>query len=80
MASVTFTVPDDVKESMKELSWINWSDLARTETLKKLENETKISRLKQILSKSKLTKKDAFEIADKISKSMHESLKKEGLV
>ena len=35
MASLTFAIPDEIKSEMKELSWINWSELTREELLKK---------------------------------------------
>ena len=35
MASVTFAIPDKIKEEMKSLGWVNWSELTREETLKK---------------------------------------------
>ena len=35
MASLTFTMPDEIKSEMKELAWVNWSELAREELLKK---------------------------------------------
>ena len=36
MASVTFAVPDEVKQDMNELSWVNWSELDRIDLLKKM--------------------------------------------
>ena len=35
MASLTFAMPDEIKSEMKELAWVNWSELAREELLKK---------------------------------------------
>ena len=35
MPSVTFAIPDKVKSEMKKLSWVNWSELAREEILKR---------------------------------------------
>lgn len=36
MASVTLPVSDEFKNKLKGLSWINWSEIAREETAKKL--------------------------------------------
>ena len=36
MASVTFAIPDEVKQDMKELSWVNWSELDKIDLLKKM--------------------------------------------
>ena len=35
MPSVTFAIPDKVKSEMKKLSWVNWSELAREEIIKR---------------------------------------------
>lgn len=35
MASVTFAIPDSIKSEMKKMSWVNWSELAREEILKR---------------------------------------------
>ncbi|MAE42740.1 hypothetical protein CMO93_03135 [Candidatus Woesearchaeota archaeon] len=35
MPSVTFAIPDKVKSEMKKLSWVNWSELAREEVIKR---------------------------------------------
>ncbi|MFH0875599.1 MAG: hypothetical protein V1859_06690 [archaeon] len=80
MASVTFTIPDDVKAEMKQLSWINWSELARETLLRQIELDAKLKRVKELLSKSQFTEKDAMEMADKVSKSIHDSSVKEGLI
>lgn len=34
MPGVTFAIPDEVKFKMKNLSWVNWSELIRQEILK----------------------------------------------
>ncbi|MDD5191582.1 MAG: hypothetical protein PHH54_02335 [Candidatus Nanoarchaeia archaeon] len=36
MASLTLSVPEDFKNNLKNLLWINWSEIAREETIKKL--------------------------------------------
>jgi len=47
MASITLSVTDDFKNDLKNLSWVNWSEIAREETLKKLifENYIKTRKL-----------------------------------
>ena len=35
MASVTFAIADEVKEDMKSMPWVNWSELAREEIIKR---------------------------------------------
>lgn len=48
MASVTFAIPDSIKSEMKKLPWVNWSELAREEILKR---EKLLKLLKQLVSK-----------------------------
>lgn len=36
MASVTLTVTEELKEQLKHFQWVNWSEIAREETRKKL--------------------------------------------
>lgn len=36
MASITLSVSEELKKELKSLSWVNWSEIAREETMKKL--------------------------------------------
>ncbi len=36
MASLTLSVTDDIKTELKSFLWVNWSEIAREETIKKL--------------------------------------------
>lgn len=36
MASLTLSVTEEMKNQLKTLSWINWSEIAREEAIKKL--------------------------------------------
>lgn len=36
MASITLSVSEEFKREVKRLAWVNWSELARKETTKKL--------------------------------------------
>lgn len=44
MASLTLSVSDEFKNQLKEFLWVNWSEIAREEAMKKLifENYIKI--------------------------------------
>jgi hypothetical protein len=70
MASVTFALPDNVKAEMKRLSWINWSELARLEILEKLKQEQDIETFRRIVSRSKLTEKQAQKLAEEVNRSL----------
>ena len=36
MTSITLSLPEEVKSQLKNLQWVNWSEIAREETMKKL--------------------------------------------
>lgn len=36
MASLTLSVSEDMKNELKSFLWVNWSEIAREETIKKL--------------------------------------------
>ena len=36
MASITLSVSDEFKSQLKKFLWVNWSEIAREETIKKL--------------------------------------------
>ena len=36
MASLTLSVSDEFKNQLKKFMWVNWSEIAREETMKKL--------------------------------------------
>jgi len=80
MASITFAIPDEIKTEMKELSWVNWSELAREEILNDLKKSKDLEKFLKIVSKSKFTKKDADILSKKTKESMHKNLKEKNLI
>ena len=80
MPTLTLTVPDEIKKKLKELKWVNWSEIAREELIKKKRKLETMREIEKIISKSKFTERDAEELSKKVKKSMHRNLKNEGLV
>lgn len=72
MGTLSVSVPDDLKEQMVELDEINWSAVARKAFEEKVRE---IGFLKDIAKKSRLTSKDADEIAAKINKNIAKKFK-----
>ena len=72
MPTITLSVPEDLKQEMEESKFINWSEVAREAILQKI---TELALLKSIVAKSKLSEKDAIEIGNKISESLHKKYK-----
>jgi len=75
MGSVTFSIPDNIKSEMKHLSWINWSELARLEALKRLKEEEAVEEFRKIASKSKLSEEDAIKLGIEVNKSLRKKYK-----
>jgi len=74
MANITLAIPDSLHERLKKHSEIRWSEVIRTMLEKRLED---FETMERIVSKSKLTQKDADEIARKIKRGI---AKRHGLI
>ena len=75
MPTVTLTLPDDVKSELHRFSWVNWSEVAREELVKQEKLREAYEQFKKIVSKSKLTEKDALELGRKVNASMYKRYK-----
>ena len=80
MASITLAVDDKLKSEMANLLWVNWSELAKEKLIKEQKLREQLEEFRRIVSKSKFTEKDSDELSDKVKSSMHERLKKRGLL
>ena len=67
MATLSVSVPDDMKEKMEHMDEINWSAVARKAFEEKIKQ---VEFMHTIGNKSKLSKKDAEEISDTINKNV----------
>lgn len=67
MGTISVSVDDEMKTRISALEEINWSAVARKAFEEKLKE---VDILKKIAGKSKLTEKDAAELAKKINTSM----------
>ncbi len=77
MPTLTLAIPQDLKQEMDHCPEINWSEVAREAIRQKL---AQLALFKAIVSKSKLSGKEAeefsLEMGRKINKSLHKKLKK----
>ncbi len=74
MATLTITVPEELKQDMDASPIINWSEVARAAIRQKV---AQLKLFKSIVAKSKLTEEDALELGKKINKSLHARLRRE---
>ena len=80
MASVTFAIDEELKIKLSKFVWVVWSELARQELLRQEKTREAFERFKKIVAKSKFTEQDAKDLADEVNSSMHEDLKRRGLI
>ena len=63
---MTLSLPEELHEKMKQFNEIKWSEVARRAIEQRIHD---LEIMNRIASKSKLTQKDALELATKIKKS-----------
>jgi predicted CopG family antitoxin len=67
MVNITLTIPEDLREELKEHKEVNWSEVIR----KAMQNHLrKIKIADAIANKSKLTKKDVEELSNLIKEGI----------
>lgn len=76
MQHLTIAIPEELKNKMEKLKVINWSEVAREAFVKRIELTEGYEKFQELVSKSRLSGKGAEELAKKLTKSMHEKLKK----
>ena len=76
MANVSLTVPDELKAKMDKFRWINWSEVAREEAIRREMLHENFEEFNRIVSKSKLTDEDAMRLAKEVKRGLHERYKK----
>ena len=73
MASLTLSIPNELKQEMEEFKYINWSEVARSAIIGKVKFLEKIDGL---LSKSALTEEDTIKYGRVIKKCQWSKTKK----
>ena len=67
MTNMTLAVPEDLKKIMEKHKEIKWSEVARNAMW---EHAKKLEIIEKLVSKSRLTEKDALEIGRKIKEGI----------
>ncbi|MEK6857068.1 MAG: hypothetical protein AABX39_00595 [Nanoarchaeota archaeon] len=67
MVSITLAVPEEMKLDMDKHPEMNWSEIARQSIREKL---IILNRMDELLSKSRMTEKNALELGKKVNKSV----------
>ncbi len=71
MVNITLNLPDELKKELQKHDEVNWSAVIRRMLVEHLQ---KIKMIERIAQKSKLTEKDAREIAELVDKSVAKKL------
>ena len=72
MPTLTLAIPEELKKGMDSVPEMNWSEIAREAISRKLE-EYKL--FKSIVAKSRLTRKNALQLAKEVNAGMHKRYK-----
>ncbi len=67
MTNMTLAVPEDLKQIMERHREVKWSEVARQAMW---EHAKKLELMEKLVSKSKLTEKEALELGRKIKKEV----------
>lgn len=73
MASLTLSIPTELKRKLAEFKYINWSEVARSSIINKLQL---LERMDKLLSKSTLTNEDTIRYGRIIKKKQWARTKK----
>ena len=66
MVNMTLSIPEELHNKMRQFNEVRWTEVARKAIEQRIQD---LEVMDKIVSKSKLTKKDASELAEKIKKS-----------
>lgn len=76
MASITFSVDDELKSDISKFVWINLSEIARQALVERFERAKRFEKFDEILKNSEMTDELALKLADELKKKV---AKKHGL-
>ena len=73
MATLTLSVPEELKNNMDTFPEMNWSAVARTAIQERIEM---LHKFKEFTRESKMTEKDALILGKKVNKKVAERYRK----
>ncbi len=66
MATITLSVPNDLKKEMEKVQVINWSSVARKAFAEQLRYMEELNKVKEIVETAKFKKKESKELFEKL--------------
>lgn len=70
MASLTLSVTEEFKAEMRSVPWVNWSEIAREEAIKREERTKLFDELDELTKDSTITDEDCLEFAKRVKKRL----------
>ena len=80
MVSITLTIDEKSKQDMQQLSWVNWSEVARNIFLNRIKKQAQLEKIRELLKDSEVSDEDVIEWSRKARKGRFKELQKKGLV
>lgn len=71
MSNITLAIPEDLHEKMREHTEIRWSEVVRLAIQKRVAD---LELMERLTSRSRLTKRDAEKISEKIDREVSKKL------
>ena len=80
MVSITLSIDEKSKQDMQQLSWVNWSEVARNIFLNRIKKQAQLESIRELLKDSEVSDEDVLEWSRKARKGRFKELQKKGLV
>ena len=80
MVSITLTIDEKSKQDMQQLSWVNWSEVARNIFLNRIKKQAQLEKIRELLKDSEVSDEDVLEWSRIARKGRFKELQKKGLV
>ncbi|MDA3836786.1 MAG: hypothetical protein PF542_04135 [Nanoarchaeota archaeon] len=73
MATITLSVPNELKARMEQVQVINWSSVARKAFSKQLAYMEELDKVKEIVETAKFKKKESKELFDSLVRGLEDA-------
>jgi hypothetical protein len=76
LATITLSVPNELKSKMDKSDWVNWSSVARRAFAETLEDVTALKAMKKVRELSEIADSDKREVSLSVAKEVIKSVEK----
>ncbi|MEK6926808.1 MAG: hypothetical protein AABX11_00090 [Nanoarchaeota archaeon] len=75
MATITLSIPEEIKIQMEKFEWLNWSAIAREAFQRRIKQLQILNKLEKDFKNSKLSDKECLELGKQLKDSMCQELR-----